>query len=120
MINGLSCHKIGAGGEGGCLLLSIAVLALIVVGVVVNGYVISTLWAWFVMPLSKSIPALSVWWAAGLGLIPTWFLGPLYTSDVVTENTSWKEVGGIFVSLWVFRPILALTAGWILSRFVGG
>lgn len=95
-------------------LLVLAVVA-IVVGAVMNGYVLSVLWGWFVVPLF-SAPPLSVATAIGLSLA----VGMLVSRGSSSSDEK-KDSGEAIVNLFaqvIFAPLFTLFVGWIVKSFV--
>jgi hypothetical protein len=77
-----------------------------------RGYVLSVLWAWFMVP-AFGLPALSVALAIGLSLIV----------GLVTHQRTGREIEkpfslGVTVALATLAPALCLLAGWIAHQFV--
>lgn len=98
-------------GLGGCLL----VLFILVYGIVTSGWVLTILWAWFVVPAFK-LPALSLPVAIGISaMIRT--LTYIDTSDLQKkEKTREDQIGSIVGNL--LSPWWLLALGWIVHFFV--
>lgn len=97
---------------------SLAILAVLGFPVVIaiasmwRGYVLSILWAWFVVPLF-GLPQLSIPLAIGISLIV----------GMLTNHRTGREVekkGGLgnAIGLSVFVPALFLLMGWLVHMFV--
>lgn len=95
----------------GCF--SLIVLAF--VGVVFSGYVISTLWSWFVVNLFD-IPALSIPYAIGLTSLVSMFQ-PITKPEKNESDDVFKIVAEAWAKV-LFKPALALLIGWITYQFV--
>jgi len=88
-------------------------VVLVVVSAIFNGYVLSLLWGWFVVPVF-SLPKLPVTSAIGLSLV----VGYL-THQVPEEKTRpFGEMMSRAIALAALKPSLALLFGWILRWFV--
>lgn len=98
-----------------CFGLIVLAAVAIVVSAVMNGYVISVLWGWFVVPLF-SVPPLSVATAIGLSLA----VGML-VSHSSPSNSEKKDTGEVIVNLIsqaVFSPLFTLFIGWLVKSFI--
>lgn len=81
-----------------------------------SGYVLSTLWAWFIVP-AFGVPGLSIAYAIGLALIVS------YTTDhsfkkKQSYDESLSEQLCRAVGIAAIRPALALLCGWIVTLFI--
>lgn len=84
----------------------------IAVSVIINGYVLSILWAWFLVSLG--LPALSVAHAIGVGMCVTWLT---YTHKTSTEEDKSKALEGLF-TVMILRPLIFLGIGYIVKQFM--
>lgn len=100
---------------GRCLMFAIAALVLlgaayIVGSAILNGWVLSYLWAWFLVPLG--VRPLGVAWAIGLAVL----VGLLTNHHVPVKDQkidSYELLAGQIV-----RPLLALLVGYIAHRWM--
>jgi len=91
----------------------LGVVALIVLSVALNGFALSLLWDWFIVPVF-GLPKLPVTSAIGLSLV----VGYL-THQLPNEDTrSFGKTMAREVCLAVFKPSLALLFGWVLRWFI--
>lgn len=94
-------------------------LALVVVSVVVsalmNGWVLSVLWGWFVVPLFNVQP-LSVATAIGLSLAIGMLVSRESSSSDEKKDLS-DAIAGVVVRV-VFASLFTLFFGWIVKLFV--
>ena len=83
------------------------------VGIIWSGYVLTFLWAWFIVPMFGVSP-LSTLQAIGLALVARYF-----TYQYPTEEEDTSEDGiirrRVFVLLY---PLVALCIGWIVKSFM--
>lgn len=75
-----------------------------------RGFVLSLLWAWFIVPLF-GLPALSIPYAIGLSIV-VGFLS--HQAGKVDDDQNW----GSAVTVAALYPALALLAGWIVTKFI--
>ena len=79
---------------------------------ILNAYVVSTLWGWFVVPIF-GLKALTVVQAWGLALIPSWFMYKTKSQEKVDKSN--------YVSVFA-NPLIAagcwLLMGWILKHYI--
>ena len=92
------------------ILVSIGIIALIPLAAMLNGYVLATLWVWFIVPVFD-LPTLTVPYAIGISMV----IGVLTHQDCVTEKKDnwWESLLKIFT-----QPLAALAFGWIVRMFI--
>jgi hypothetical protein len=98
-----------------CIGLFALIVISIIVGSIVNGYVLSILWGWFVIPVFKA-PALSITTAIGLSLVINMLI-----SRSNSSNKEKKEIGeliGETIGSTIFLPLFTLFIGWIVKLFM--
>jgi hypothetical protein len=104
--------------EKSCLIVALAAIALPVIVVfssVVNGFVLTILWKWFVIPVF-SLPALNIPQAIGISMVIAFL-----THQRVKNKDDNKEVFELWLSLFfysVFYPLLVLGISWIVQLFL--
>lgn len=84
---------------------------------ILNGWVLTILWGWFIVPLF-SLPPLSLPIAIGIALI----IKMLTASNInprsdKTNEEKFKAFGQLLLSLFL-TPMIALLWGWIFHFFV--
>jgi len=106
--------------DEGCAQVVLALLAIpviIVVSAIANGFVLTKLWSWFIVPVFE-LPALSLVPAIGLGMV-IGFLTYQYTnSDSKKEDKSLVEALIASTLTAIFRPAMVLLFGWIVQLFM--
>lgn len=86
---------------------------LLPLGVMWSGYVLSKLWAWFVVP-ALGVPELSIPAAIGLALIVSYMTHQATNGD--DDLTPEALIEGV---LWLaMRPAAALCFGWVIARWM--
>lgn len=98
-----------------CVGLIVFSLVSVIVGAVMNGWVLFTLWGWFVTPiLHIELPSIAM--AIGFSLV----VGMLVKQNIPSSGKK-KETGELVVeiiSTAVLSPLLTLFIGWIVLQFV--
>jgi hypothetical protein len=94
--------------------LSILMAGAIALVVVLDGFVLSCLWAWFVVPYF-GVQTLSVPFAIGLMLVvrKIWPRHEPMTTDNRTKKEKWVAALSPIVN-----PLWALLIGWVASMFL--
>lgn len=98
----------------GCVVGALLAL-LVVLAVIVRGFVLSTLWAWFVVPIF-GLPVLTVPWAIGLAMVVA-TAAPHPRPEASKERKGWSTLLGD-AAAYVLAPLLALPLGWLVLQFV--
>ena len=101
-MKGLACF-------GGGILL----VAALVLGNILGGYVLVTMWGWFITPVF-AVPAPSIALAIGLMFTISLFKG---NRDSSGKKKEWAELW-IDLIVAILSPLITLSAGWIVLRFV--
>jgi len=95
----------------GCLLL----IVLLPIGIAIKGFVLKTLWLWFLVPLGCRPISLAHAW----GLV---ILAALFTessrSSFSGKSKKMAEIVGLTIACNVIGPFLALLTGWIAALFM--
>ena len=98
------------------LLGCVGVIAIAVLGSLLEGLVLSIMWGWFVVPVFDA-PSLSIPVAISLSLI----VGFLTTSKQATSKTDDKELDEAMIGLlaWsIGQPIIYLALGYLVKLFM--
>jgi hypothetical protein len=91
------------------------VFVLCALGVIWNGYVLSVLWGWFVVPTFGMQP-LALAPAIGLALVAS-SLTHQYKKDAKSEKSEIGETIYAF-SLMMVQPAMLLLVGWIVKHWL--
>ena len=94
--------------------MTVAIVA-IAVSCVMKAFVITKLWAWFVLPFS-SIPVPSMAMALGLSLFANYMTGISSTPSDKDKTLLEKSCSSLANS--IFIPLIVLLIGFIVSCFV--
>jgi hypothetical protein len=89
----------------------IAVICLAPFAYLWQGYTLSKLWVWFMVP-AFHLPALSLGYAVGVGITVSFTI------------TRWRKGTEPELGEWItyntLTPAMTLLAGWIVKLFIGG
>lgn len=88
-------------------------MLLIVVNSIFNGYVLSVLWGWFVVPTFNA-PALGIVPAIGIALV----VGYLIQQTNDTKNEPLGEQIAEATMTTILKPSFALLFGWVIHLFM--
>lgn len=97
---------------GKLFLMFIGFCAAAVVVMLVNGFVLATLWGWFVVPVFGA-PPLTIFQAIGITLITT-YAAYEHRPKKGEEKVDWTEA----VAYMVSKPIAALLIGFVVYQFI--
>ena len=88
---------------------------LMVFSSIFNGYALSVLWGWFVVP-TFGAPALGVVPAIGVAMVVSYLT--YQTHDCKKEETTFGETIAKGTMMVVLKPSFALFFGWIVHLFM--
>lgn len=92
---------------------TIAILGLaLIAGTAMNGWGLSMLWGWFIVPIFKA-PPLSTVQAIGVAMVISFL-----TSDLQSETYKSKDFAdliGIFAGKAIVYPVIVVAIGWLVS-----
>lgn len=91
-------------------------IAGIVIAAILNGWALSIIWGWFVVPLF-GLPSLSVPAAIGLALTLNLFVRPEY-DEKRYQNSDLAEITGALIGKGLLGPLVVLGLGWIVKQFI--
>jgi hypothetical protein len=97
---------------GGTVLVVIA----IVLSAVFNGYALSVLWGWFVVP-TFNLPQLSIAAAIGIAMV-VGYLTKQEITDPKDEDRSFTEKMVRATIFAIVKPGFALLFGWVVHLFM--
>lgn len=100
-----------------CFLLIVLIFIVPTLSSITNGYVLTVLWEWFVVPLFL-VPSLSIPYAIGLVLVVGILINrkSLVKNEKKYEETS-ELVAAIFADIFLI-PAIFLFIGWVLTKFI--
>lgn len=83
-----------------------------------HGYTISTLWAWFIIPIF-GLPEIGVLEAAAMLLFINYFVAkPDKDVDIMSSKLSLDNYMANTLTNIVLKPLVALSIGWILKELI--
>ena len=87
-------------------------LALLIAAIVIRGWVVSTLWGWFIVPVFHA-PVLSIMQAVGLSLVAGVFTTSLRDFEDKSEKSVWEQF--LIVTL---ANLFFLATGYVYTFFL--
>ena len=89
------------------------------VAIFAHGYTISTLWLWFIVPLFKA-PEIGILQAAAIMILVNYFVAKTDKDiGIMSSKLSLSDYMAMTLSNVVMKPVIALTAGWVLKELIG-
>lgn len=86
-------------------------------GAIWSGYVLTILWAWFVMPIF-GLPALAIAPAIGLAVVAGYLTHQYVPKAAKPDGDGkWDETGRAIAHM-AFKPAFALLVGWIVKQWM--
>lgn len=99
----------------GCIGIPLSIIILMVVGSIMGGWALSTMWGWFIVPIFE-LPTLTIAQAAGVSCVA----GLFRTVKVNQESNDNDFVVTIAksVGVVVFVNLFAVGWGWVVYQFI--
>jgi hypothetical protein len=94
--------------------LVLAFVGIVVGAAVIRGWVFSIMWSWFIVPLSPSIPSLSIPMAIGLALVVTMLT---YQAQPKGREKTKEEKNGELLGVFV-GPFITLFFAWLVHLWM--
>jgi len=100
-----------------CLGMILATISLMVIGMVMNGWALSTIWNWFVPPIF-GLTTLTFGKAIGIGMVAKLFTGTynFSKSNNDTKNKTFTDVFAEGLSVSILTPLLTVGFAWIVLQ----
>lgn len=89
------------------ILILVGAILIIPLLLIEQGWAISTLWGWFIVPLG--VPAIGI--ASAIGIAIT-FSVLRYSHNKTDEGDKWERMARL-----VLTPVIAVCLGWIAKQF---
>jgi hypothetical protein len=102
----------------GCVILLVN-LALLPFAYLLDGWVLSKLWGWYIAPLG--LPSLTIPMAIGVAIVVGYLTSGISTKPCKDNRSKEEKIeDSLTATAAVFaKPFLALGVGWIVFQFVG-
>jgi hypothetical protein len=100
----------------GCIGLLTAAVLMAIISTVVNGWALSLLWAWFVVPIFE-LPDLSLMQAIGIAMIINFSTSNLAKEKIQAEK-GWPDIIGNYLGGAIGYPVISVYVGWIISSLM--
>jgi len=97
-------------------MLALFIIGLIFFGVVIRGWALSTLWAWFLVPIG--LPAIGIATALGISVIIGLFTVHLNHDKIKVDKSSNSDVLTIILTKAIGGPLMSVFLGWIITLFM--
>ena len=94
-------------------LTTVACSMFMLVGYILNGYIIMNLWEWFVMPVWPALPALSLKHAIGLS-----FVLALFKNHDTVNKFSELPIAAQFFMYCIMQPAIIMFLGFMAHCFL--
>lgn len=88
---------------------------IVVFGSIANGWALSTLWTWFVMPVF-AVKALTIPYAIGLSLVISFLVPKKGDSNQAKKDSATVVIESLAQAFG--GPILSVFLGWMVFQFV--
>ena len=102
-------------GLGIVILVVVGIGGVIVLSALVNGWTLSILWKWFMVPVF-GLPMLSIPQAIGIAMVIGYLT--FQNNDAQEKERSTTERVIFWVALIVLRPLITLAFGWIVHQYM--
>ena len=91
------------------------VVTAVVVGVTVRGWVLATMWVWFIVPIFH-LPPLTIPQAIGVSMVLALLTKDTTSNAADTRSTTekWAHAGATIL----VAPVVTLGLGWIVLQFM--
>lgn len=86
-------------------------IALMLIGAILNGFVLCKLWIWFIVP-TFGLPTLTIPVALGISLMASYLTSRPDTNQ--DDKTDW----GMLLAMSLIYPLLVLLFGWFYTLFM--
>jgi len=99
----------------GCLGIIALLVIVVPASIIMNGWVLSIVWGWFIVPLFH-FPELTIPYAIGISSVIGLFMHGR-TSNQKDERTLSKKIMRAFSAAFL-APLMVLGFGWIVLQFI--
>lgn len=99
-----------------CLGMIVSTLALIVIGVLVEGWALKTIWNWFMSTVFNLTP-LTIWQAIGVSMVFQLFTGTNKVKNQDKTSSSDKTWGEVLITALIevtVSPVVSVFIAWII------
>lgn len=96
-----------------CLGLLAGAIGFTIIGAILNGWALSVLWGWFIVPIFK-LPTLTIIQAIGVAMVASFLTKTYSTSD---KSKSLEDRITDLIGSTIIAPVLAIMLGWLVLQF---
>ena len=93
------------------ILAILSIFAVVAIGLIWRGFVLSVLWGWFIIPVFPAMPVLSIPVAIGIAIVVSFL-----TYQLNSKEKSDQPIQQMGVAL--LYPGVVLILGWIVTFFL--
>jgi len=100
-----------------CVGMLISYVLLLALGLVLNGWALSTVWNWYI-PSIFNLPYLTLWQSVGVSMVFELFTGVKSRSN--KSETSNKTYGEVFLESFltvIITPVIIVFVAWVVYQF---
>ena len=99
----------------GCLGIVFLFVVVIPAAIIMNGWILSIMWGWFIVPLFH-LPELTIPYAIGISSVAGLFMNKSTQNKIDEGIFSEKLIKALSVTFLV--PLMVLGFGWIVLQFI--
>ena len=99
-----------------CIGIVFSTVALIVIGALMNGWALTLLWLWFIVPIFNA-PTLSLVYAIGLSLVVGFMMSKMEKTKS-DKKDSFMETFITAAVYTIFTPLIYLFLGFLVKLFI--
>lgn len=96
--------------------LLVSLPLLLGLGAVLNGWALSLMWAWFIIPVF-SLPSISIGQAIGIGMIASFVTWQQQAEDKTKDEDALVTFFRC-VFLIIFRPLITVGIAYLVKQFI--
>ena len=101
------------------LLIAALVVAFITASTLFSGFVLATLWGWFLVP-TLHVGAITTLQAAGISVVVKFLTYQVNIKELLDTDEGpdkWKKPAAGVIFAFVY-PLLTLLVGWVIHQFI--
>jgi hypothetical protein len=98
-----------------CVGTTVIVIAALILATFMNGWVLSLLWKWFIVPIFK-LPMLTVIQAIGIFMTVNFLT--VHLQNEITETKTVSDLASVFIGKVLVYPLMVAGIGWLISGLV--
>jgi len=103
-----------------CVGMVVSLLVLLVIGMLLNGWALSTIWNWFIPPIFN-LTTLTIGQAIGVSIVFELFTGTNRLVKSKDKNTSGKSYTDVFIESLItviLTPLSSVFFAWLVWAYI--